>query len=388
MARCVRMRTLMLGILEETIGTLLMIAALLDVFLTVLYARIGTSGVARFGTGVISAKVSEHTWAAFRALAPRFGRYRADFLSFAGSVIVVLYIVIWVWMILLGSAMIVHPHLGTSITATQGATPTSFAAALYVAGGALSTAGYTGLAPRTDAFRAMLALLPFIGMSVLSLTLTYLFQVYGALQRRNTLALKVKMLAGGTADAAELIAGLGVQQHFNSGYTTLAELGAEVTNLNETHAFYPVLFYFRYREACYATSRFSLVLLDMISLLQGTASGESEWIKRSAVTKQIWLATMEMITTLRGAYVPEQQQEESSLPDAATRARWRLRYDSACRRLHSAEVDTMADADEGFEEYVSLRSRWQAPAETLAKFMAYSMDEIDPAGCNPPRPPA
>lgn len=380
MARRVRVRVHMLRVVEQVIGALLIVAAMLDVFLTVLYARIGTSGAARFGTGVISAKIAEHVWGAFRATAPRFGRYRADFLSFAGSVIIVLYIVAWVGLILIGSSLIVHPYLGNSITATGGATATDFVTAISVAGSALSTAGVSNFTPHTAALRLLLALLPFLGMSILSLALTYLFQVYGALQRRNTLALKIKMLAGGTADAAELLAGLGVQQHFSVGYTTLAELGAEVTNLNETHAFYPVLFYFRYREECYATSRFALMLLDMISLLQGTASGKSEWIKRSGVTKQIWLATMEMITTLEGAYIPRQEQKALGRPDAATRERWRLRYDSACRRLHAAEIDTMTDADAGFEEYVSLRVRWQGSIETLAKFMGYSMDEIDPEG--------
>lgn len=388
MARSVRLRTRMVGVVEEVVGALLVVAAGLDVFLTVLYARIGTTGAARFGTGVISAKIAERVWRAFRAMAPRFGRYHDDVLSFSGSVIIVLYVVAWIGMILLGSAMIIHPQLGMSIATSSGPTPTGFATALYVAGGALSTAGTSGFTPRTDALRVILALEPFVGMSVLSLTLTYLMQLYGALQRRNTLALKVKMLAGGTADAAELLAGLGAQQHFESGYTTLAELGAEVTNLNETHAFYPVLFYFRYREPCYATSRFSLVLLDMISLLQGTAAGRTEWIKRSAVSKQIWLAVTEMITTLEGAYIPREEQVHVDGPDEATRERWWRRYDAACRRLRAAGVETMADSDAGFEEYASLRSRWQGTVESLAKFMAYSMDEIDPEGCTPVHPPA
>lgn len=370
----------MVGIVEEIVGALLLVAAMLDVFLTVLYARIGTSGAARFGTGVISAKIAEHVWRAFRAAAPRFGKRRADFLSFAGAVIIVLYVVVWVGMILLGSAMIVHPHLGHSITATSSRTPTDFITAVSIAGSALSTAGVSSFVARTPAFRLILALLPFLGMSIVSLALTYVFQVYGALLQRNTLALKIKMLAGGSADAAELLAGLGVQQHFNAGYSTLAELAAEVTNMNERHAFYPVLFYFRYRDPCYATSRFSLVLLDLVSLLQGVASGKSEWIKRAAVTKQIWLATMEMITTLEGAYIPKQQQAQVGPPDPATRERWRLRYAEALRRLHGADIETTDDPDAGCEEYIELRSRWQARVETLANFMAYSMDEIDPEG--------
>lgn len=379
-ARGVRLRTSMLRILEQIIGVLLVVAATLDIFLTVLYARIGTSGAARFGTGVVSAKVAEYVWRGFRALAPRFGRAHADFLSFAGSVIIVLYIVVWVGMIILGDGMFIQPHLGSSIVATSGHTPTDFATALSVAAASLSTAGVSHFNERTATFRLILGLEPFLGMSVVSLTLMYLMQVYSALQRRNTLGLKVKMLAGGTADAAEILAGLGVEEHFTAGYSTMAELGAEVTNLNETHAFYPVLFYFRYREACYATSRFSLVLLDMVSLVQSAVGGESEWLRRTAAIKQIWLATTEMITTLEGAYVPHAQQQQRAVPDAATRERWRLRHAAAIRRLRSAGIETVADEQAGFEEYVSLRSRWQQDIESLVQFMAYSMEQIDPEG--------
>lgn len=384
MARGVRRVPGMPGILEQIVGVLLVAAVGIDVFLTVLYARIGERGVARFGTGVISEGVAEYVWRAFRACAPAFGRHRDDVLSFTGSVILVCLIVVWVGTITLGSAMVIHPHLGTSIIATTGQTPRDFVTALYVAGAALSTAGPSDFTATTPAFRLILAIDPFLGMSVLSFTVTYLMQVYSALQRRNTLALKVKMLAGGTADGAELLAGLGWGQNFTACYSTLAELGAEVTNLKETHQFYPVLFYFRYREPCYATSRVSLVLLDTISLMQSALTGKSDWIKRTPATKQIWLATTEMATTLEGVFVPDSETIQPQAPTAEERERWRRRYVAALRRLREAGVEIVTDEDAGLEAYVALRERWQSNVKTLARFMAYDMVEIDPEGCAPP----
>lgn len=375
----------MLGILEQVVGVLLVVAVGLDVFLTVLYARIGASGVARFGTGVISEGIARTTWRAFRSGAGAFGQYRDDALSFAGSVILVLVIVVWIGLLVVGSAMLIQPHLGTSVIATSGHTPTDFATALYVASAALSTAGPSDFTATNALFRLILGADPFLGMSVLSLTITYLMQVYSALQRRNTMALKIKMLAGGTADAAELIAGIGWQNRFSACYSTLAELGAEVTNLKETHQFYPVLFYFRYREPCYATSRFSLMLFDLISLMQSTVAGESDWIKRTAATKQIWLATMEMVTTLQGAFISGHDSTgDRHDVTADERERWRRRYTAALRRLREAGIDTITDEDTGFAEYCSLRMRWQSHIETLAQFMAYDLADIDPEGCRPP----
>jgi hypothetical protein len=38
--------------------------------------------------------------------------------------------------------------------------------------------------------------------------------------------------------------------------------------VKEAHHFYPVLFYFRFEDPRYAVSRFSLVVLDAVSLLR------------------------------------------------------------------------------------------------------------------------
>src|SRR4051794_2668583 len=93
-----------------------------------------------------------------------------------------------------------------------------------------------------------------IGMLVMSLTLTYLMQVYTALQRRNVLAMNIHLLSGCTGDAAELLARLGPQGQFSGGYTNLSELGVEMTQAKEAHHFYPVLFYFRFSDPYHSVS--------------------------------------------------------------------------------------------------------------------------------------
>jgi hypothetical protein len=65
---------------EQVFGAFLMLAVLLDVFLTVLYARVGT--------GILSHKLARLTWQLFRLLPA--GRYRPTVLSFCGPAILVL----------------------------------------------------------------------------------------------------------------------------------------------------------------------------------------------------------------------------------------------------------------------------------------------------------
>jgi hypothetical protein len=74
--------------------------------------------------------------------------------------------------------------------------------------------------------------------SVISLTLTYLMQVYSALLRRNSLALTLHLLTNETDDAAELLCGLGPRGDFQTGATTLADLSTQMAAMKETHHFY------------------------------------------------------------------------------------------------------------------------------------------------------
>jgi hypothetical protein len=376
----------MLRLLEQVVGVALILAVMADVFLTVLYARVGRRGLARFGTGVISERVAVGVWRAFRWAGTRGGRINDDLLSFAAPVIVVLFLAVWVAMLTAGSAMVLQPALGSDIRATSGHTPTDFFTAFFIAGGNISTMGAGPYVPRTWLFRAVYVINALTGLSILTLTLTYLMQIYTTLQRRNTLAFKLDVMAGSTGDAAELVAGLGVGGHFDAGYTQLAELGAEIVSQKEAYQFYPVLFYFRYRQACYATSRMALMLLDAVSLMQGAlGSDAADWIKRTAAVKQLWLATIGLITTLDGVFLPGNESQHSrATPDEATLDRWRRRYASAVRRFEEAGIETTADEEAGFREYVDLRIRWQRYIEVLADYMAHDLAEIDPEGCNPP----
>ena len=67
---------------EQALGALLVLLILLDVFLTVLYARAGT--------GIISSRLALLIWRAFGIISRQFGRSRGTMLSFCGPTILVL----------------------------------------------------------------------------------------------------------------------------------------------------------------------------------------------------------------------------------------------------------------------------------------------------------
>jgi hypothetical protein len=358
-----------MALLEQLAGAAVMVAALLDIFLTVLYARAGTS--------VFSNAVSRAIWHLFRLVSHPFGCNRGKVLSFCGPVILVVLIFVWALGLALGSALMMHPHLGESIRISQGSTPRDFMSAMYAAGSSLSIVGSSDFKPQSPGSQALYMFNSLIGMSVMSLVLTYVMQIYSALKSRNALGLDIQTLSGNTGDAAELIAGLGAHGEFSSGFSALSSLASKASGIKESHHFYPLLFYFRFAEPYYSVSQTATVLFDGVSLVKSVLSDEDYgWVKESATVAQCWQAAMLLVIMLEEEFLRGEPPQPDSTPDARDRVRWRTRYDAAFERMRQAHIKT-ADAASGFETYVSLRERWDGHIARLRASMLYDAHEID-----------
>ena len=148
--------------------------------------------------------------------------------------ILVALIFVWAAGLALGSALIMHPHLGGGIRASEGSTPRDFMSALYAAANSLSFVGSSDFKPQSAVFQALYMLNSLIGMSVMSLVLTYVMQIYSALKSRNALGLAIQTLSDDTGDAAELIAGLGPHGQFDSGFSNRCR-SAHLTQSQDLH---------------------------------------------------------------------------------------------------------------------------------------------------------
>jgi hypothetical protein len=351
--------------LEQVFGAFLMLA--------VLYARAGS--------GILSHKLARLTWRLFRILPA--GRHRPVVLSFCGPAILVLLVLTWSVLLAFGAGLIIHPELSTGVRASSGETPTDLMTAVYVGGSSLSIVGASDFAPHTAAMKLMFLLNSVIGTSVISLTLTYLMQIYAALRERNALGLKMHASSGETGDAAELLAGLFPDGELSGGYNNLSEWAGEMAKAKEGHHFYPVLFYFRFREPYYSVSGTTLLALDTVSLIKSAlADDKAGWVKKSAAVQQLWSVSIMLVSTLDETFL-EQAPEAGSEAIEHKAATWRARYFAALQRLRQAGLPLTTDEETGVELYVKLRGRWEPPIATLAPAMAYSMDEIDPATSRP-----
>jgi len=362
--------------LAELGGAALVLLTLADVFQTVLYAR--------SGWGVISQKLDRWVWITFRAfsrpLARRRPRTRDVILSFAGPTLLVVVAATWVAGLVIGFGLMFWPQMGTGIQSTRGVTPTGFVTAVYVSGDNLTTVGSGDLVPTTRLTRLLVTANSVLGISVITLMLTYFVQIYNALLHRNTLALCVHHATGATGDAAEMLAGFGAAGEFANTRAELSQLGTELLHQFESHHFYPALVCFRFREPFYGLSRATTILLDAATLIRTAIDDRSHGAltQCGAVTK-LWGSGMHLLRGLSDVFLPGGMPDEPAPVGPATAECWRQRYRSAAARLRAAGVHTAADEQAGANAYVELRRQWDPFVVAFARYMAHSLAELDPA---------
>ena len=347
-------------------GAVLVVVALVDVFLVVLYAR--------SGGGLLTPHLNHGLWKLFKAIAPNQGSLRDTILSFAGPVMMVTTIGVWVLLLLFGFALVVWPGLGGSITASIGPTPTGFAAALYYSGYSLTTLGTGDIVPQTSGYRLLMVAQATIGFSVLTLTITYLMSVYSALVRRNRLGQTLHHLSGGTGDAAELVSGLGAGGDFQEARSTLTTLGSAVLDLLESHHSYPVLHYFRLPKPHYAMARIALLTMDSASLIRAGVGAPHQSLVRSGQLELLWGSGQALLAETASTFLPK----DADKREDARRDRQQeiSRFEAAMTRLDTAgiSVSTQTGRD---REYLKLRDQWVGLTRAFAKSMAYSWNEIE-----------
>lgn len=358
----------MQGLIAQLAGAAIVAVALADVFLTVLHPRADA--------GVLSPTFNRMVWAGFRDVSRLFGRRRESMLCYAGPVLLAATAMLWVLLLIVGFALIYWPALGTLITA-EPHTPTDFVTALYYSGACLTTLGFGDLLPQNGIFRLLAVFEAGVGLSVLTLALTYLLSIYTALIRRNAFALELDFASGGSGDAADMLVRLAGGDGVKVTKDEFAMMGRELLHLLQSHHSFPAIHYFRRREVAYATARVALLTLDAATLVRSALDHEryAAFIRSSAI-ELFWGGGTQLVRETAIDVLPLQMiSDEVEHPHADA---WRERYAAARRRLAAEGIEVEADAAEGADRYVALRQEWDGYVRAFATYMGYAWWKIDP----------
>lgn len=304
-------------------------------------------------------------------------RQRHRVLASLGPLLMPIFIAFLVSMLVSGFALIYMPRMGTEFKIVEPVYHSVISQAFYFSGVTFLTIGYGDILP-TSGFTRFFALIEGAsGIAIISLSITYLITVYGALERRRTVALIFYHQARQGADIPGFIVSHFARGNFHSLTPSLHEATRNLDEMLESHLEYSIIHFFHSREVYKGLPRIIFIVLEAVAILNSmldeaayVEAGDHPDVIIAGDSARYVLA--ELLTTLNLEAVAN----ESFEPEARTLLRQRYCFDRAGRRLQKAGIKIRSDVNKSFEEYSADRSAWEKQLYHLSNFLGYDWEEV------------
>lgn len=350
------------------VGVLLLVA--FDVYMTILHTR------AR--SGPISETLNRVVWRVALAVTSRFSRtWRHRTLNIIGPLLLPALIVIGITLLITGFALIYLPRMPGEFNVDPEATTPAWIEAIYFSSVTLTTVGYGDIAPRSTAMRLVAITQSASGVAVITLAVTYLIAVYGALERKRAVALSFYHQANEGADVAGFIAHHFVGGRFYGLENALRDASRNLQGLLESHIEHPVIHYFHPVEVHKSLPRVLFITLETCAVIQSCLEDEEypethshpevRTLESSAryVLRQL-VASLNLEGRARLRLETYREEED----------RWRHRFEQTMRRLSRTGIVTRRDREAAWTEYRAQRNEWEAELHRFAQHLGYDWDEV------------
>jgi hypothetical protein len=244
------------------LGVGLIALAMLDVFLTVLHVQVESP---------ISNRVHRRLWQALLAVSRGLpDRSRAEVLGWGAPLMIGGILVFWSALYVIGFALVYLPfmHDSKAFLVSDVRPGSGLGNALYFSATSFVTTGYGDIVPVHPIVRLLALLEGGLGLTTLSLSVTYLLSVYPLIARKMSLAQSLNQETGGRSDAVIL-----AQRYVSGGrYEALAQRLSDMNDallvLGQSHALYPVLYFVRPREVHLSFVRVLVVIQGIVATLR------------------------------------------------------------------------------------------------------------------------
>ncbi len=340
-------------VLEGVVGALLIVATLADVFQAVVTPR-PVAGRLR-----ISRLITRRLWAVCRWLGRRMHdpRRREALLGNFGPAIVLVYLTVWLLFLILGYGLLVN-----ALADQVRPRPSDLATSTYVAGTSLFTIGFGDYVATTPGARVLMLAAAASGLGVLALTITFLFSLYGAFQRREVAVVTLEASAGAPPSGVsvlETFALAGVVEELAGLFQRWQAAAAEIL---DSHLAYPVLAYFRSSHDNDSWISSLGAILDATTLTLTTIDGtESPVLQRvkgwAKLSRAVLGHCVEDLVLYFG--LPDDHEAGVGLDD----------YREARARLERAGYRLQPEA-EGWEAFRKQRAQYAGRVNALAYYWA------------------
>ena len=352
------------------LGAAILFFVIDDVYVSILQAR-GRSGP-------VSEFITRSIWSVARAAAFKLSRPRRHkLLNSVGPLLMPVIISFSIMLVILGYALIYFPGMPEKFNFGREAIGSRFVDSIYFSGMTLTTVGFGDISPVAPGMKLVAIIEAVSGFGLISLAVTYLIVVYGALQQKRTLALSFYHSAEGGADVVGFI-----KHHFVAGRlsgltATLRTAARDLQESLESHVEHPIIHYFHPIQVYKGMPRVLFLSLEICAVIKSCLDQQeySELEDHPAVLTMESSATH--VLNELSEYLDLKKLEDDSFETRPEEIdRWRTRYEQTLQRLKEAGIKTEGDAVKGWKIYQSKRAEWEWRLLSFARYLGYDRDEV------------
>ena len=336
-------------LLQALAGVFLIACVLQDVFVSVVVPR----RAPRDGRHLrLSALVIPRAWPLWRSLGLRISsaERRELFLGTYSSFVLVAVLIGWLFGLIVGYGLLFE-----ALTAQIKPEPETFGAALYFAGVSVLTLGFGDYVAVQGAARFLTLAAGASGLGLFAVTITFLFSLYGSIQRREVEVVVLEAGAGAPPSGVTLLetyAKAGILDDLPRVFRTWQAWSAEVL---DSHLAYPILAYFRSSHDNDSWISSLGAVMDAATLVLTTIDdGPTGWAKLSRAV---------------AGHCIEDLVHYFDLPDESDVGVERSEFDEACARLQRAGFK-LRDPDLAWANFSRLRLEYAGRVNVLARHWA------------------
>lgn len=188
------------------------------------------------GAGPLTTRLMSWTWRLLRGIAG----HRPRVLSLAGPIVLVLSLTVWIGLLWFGWTFLFAGGENTLMD-TRDPGPIAWTERFYFVGYSIFTMGNGDFTPRDGLWQVVTGLTTASGMLFVTLSVTYILNVLGAVTQKRSLASSIHGLGGGST---EILERSWDGESFRGLEVPLNSISDQLDTLTSNHKAYPVLHYF------------------------------------------------------------------------------------------------------------------------------------------------
>lgn len=227
------------------IGIVLVIAAITDFIWTTLWVD--------GGAGPLTDRLSSAIWAFMR----KSSRDHPKILSLAGPLILSATLLMWIFLLWAGWTLVFSGNESAIVNSTD-STPATWVERLYYAGYLIFTLGNGDYAPTTGVWQIATVIATGTGMMFITLGVTYLLSVLGAVTLKRAFAESVLSIG---SSAEEIVTDSWDGNDFHNVNLLLSSFSSQLSTITSQHSAYPILHYY-YAEKHQESVPVAVIVLD------------------------------------------------------------------------------------------------------------------------------